>query len=317
MGLSEPRKRPLRVGAGFHDWNHLLNIVIAKGKGYFADEGLEITTVITGGDEKTLQQLENGGIDISVDATAKLLLRAKSRGADLYIVGARRRNSGFALFGAKGLKSIAELKGKVVSASHPNGESDTQMRVALRQVGLNPDRDVTLRYYPEEKHANWNLVERLRSDEVQAVIFGPTKEIEQVLTGAGHRILIDFRYQEPPRQDRLFAATGEIVRDFSKELKGFLKAAIRANRYFAQRENKAEFLRILEAQGFEEDEKDFDAIYEPILEYRIQVDASVHPGGMEMMIGEEKEAGAIKPEFAASDILRLDALRTAQRELGQ
>lgn len=95
------------------------------------------------------------------------------------------------------------------------------------------------------------------------------------------------------------------------------KAAIRANRFFAQRENKAEFLRILKAQGFEEDEKNFDAIYEPILEYRIQVDASVHPGGMEMMIAEEKQAGAISPGFSAVDILRLDALRAAQRELGQ
>jgi hypothetical protein len=76
-------------------------------------------------------------------------------------------------------------------------------------------------------------------------------------------------------------------------------------------------LQILKAQGLEEDEKDFDAIYEPILEYRIQVDASVHPGGMEMMIEEEKQGGAINPGFAAADILHLDALRAAQRELGQ
>jgi ABC-type nitrate/sulfonate/bicarbonate transport system substrate-binding protein len=315
MATSPSGQRRLKVGAGFHDWNHLLNLVIAKAKGYFADEGLEVERVVTGSDENTVERLANGDIDIAVDATAKLLLGAKSRGADLFIVGARRRNSGFAMFGAKGLKTVADLKGKVVSASHPGGESDTQMRVALREAGLHPDRDVRFRYYPEEKHANWEVVERLRSGEVHAVIFGPAKEMESLLVNDGHPILIDYRRQEPPRQDRLFAAAGKVVRDSQPELKSFLKAAIRSNKFFMDPKNQAEVWKIFQDEGFQDEKKDFDAIYEPIVAYRIQADAAVHPAGLELMITEEKQLGAIKADMTAADILRLEALQAAQQEL--
>ncbi|HEY2987184.1 MAG TPA: ABC transporter substrate-binding protein [Candidatus Binatia bacterium] len=306
----------IRAGAGFDDWNHLLNLLIAEAEGYFRAEALSVTPVVTGGDEKTVEALGNGTVDVAVDATAKLLVKARSGGKDIYVVGARRKNSGFTLFGPPGAKTIDDLRGKKISATHPGGESDTQIRVLLRRAGLDAERDVTIQYEMDTKHENWALVEALMSGQVDAIILAPVHAMEEKLRAGGYPVLADLRTAEPPRQDRLLAANGKFAREKAAALTAFLKAVIRTNLFLKEPANRGKVLKIINDAGYNEPQDHFDSLYEPLVGYRLQPDAAIDLAGFDMVVEEEKSFGRIPASFQSADALYLKPLEAAHRELG-
>lgn len=306
----------LRAAAGFDDWNHLLNLLIPEAEGYFRAEGLSVTPVVTGSDEKTVQALGDGTVDVAVDATAKLLLKARSSGKDIYVVGARRKSSGFTLFGPPGAKSLDDLRGKKISATHPGGESDTQIRVLLRRAGLDADRDVAIEYEMDTKHENWALVDALMNGRVDAIILAPVRAMEEKLRRGGYPVLADLRAAQPPRQDRLLAANGKFARDRQPALKAFLKAVVRANFFLKEPANREKILRTINDAGYNESEEHFDALYEPLLGYRLQPDAAVDLAGFDLVVEEEKSFGRIPASFQSAEALYLKPLAEVQRELG-
>jgi len=306
----------IRAAAGFNDWNHVLNLIIAEDQGYFSDEGISVKRVITGSDDNTAKALAAGEIDVSVDATAKLLLKYRSLGKSVCVVGARRRNSGFVLFGPPGARSIHDLRGKTISSTHPGGESDTQIRILLKRAGLVPDRDIMIQYEMDTKHENWALVDELLSGKVDAIILAPIKAMEEKISAAGYSVIADLRAADPPRQDRLLAANKNFARENRGVLKSFLKAFIRTNLLLKDRKNRNEVLAIIRRAGFDESEEHFETLYAPLLGYRFQPDASVHEKGFEMMAEEEKSFGRIPESFNPAEILFLEPLKEAQKELG-
>jgi ABC-type nitrate/sulfonate/bicarbonate transport system substrate-binding protein len=306
----------IRAGAGFNDWNHLLNLLIAEAEGYFRAEGLSVKPVVTGSDEKTVEALGSGSVDVAVDTTAKLLLKARSGGGDIYVVGARRKNSGFTLFGPPGAKTIADLRGKTISATHPGGESDTQIRVLLRRAGLDPDRDVVIQYEMDTKHENWALVDALMSREVDAIILAPVRAMEEKLQQGGYPVLADLRTAKPPRQDRLLAANGKFAREKQPALKAFLKAVVRTNLFLKDPANRERIHKIINDAGYNEPKEHFDSLYEPLVGYRLQPDAAIDLQGFDLVVEEEKSFGRIPASFQGAEALYLKPLEEARRELG-
>lgn len=73
-------EKKLKVAAGHYHLFHRVAPTVAKAKGYFAEEGLEVDISATGADLKSLQALNQGEIDIVVDLKTPVALPARDRG---------------------------------------------------------------------------------------------------------------------------------------------------------------------------------------------------------------------------------------------
>ncbi len=74
------------------------------------------------------------------------LINARLRGAQVKYFGGTMQQLVFQIWAAKDIKTIQELKGKIIAASTPRAALDTATREALKKNGLIPDRDVQILY---------------------------------------------------------------------------------------------------------------------------------------------------------------------------
>jgi hypothetical protein len=139
------------------------------------------------------------------------------------------------------------------------------------------------------------------------------------LKADGYPILVNLQEVFLPRQDRVMVATGHMVNHCHNTVKAFLKGMIKANRFFMERQNKGEIIKIVEDAGFvrevHEDEKLFQAMFENSYT-RIPPDCHLPLEAVEQSIKEQIEQGQIDESITVERIVRIKALQEARREVG-
>jgi NitT/TauT family transport system substrate-binding protein len=116
---------------------------VAQELGLFAKHGLQhslnylaattaVQALAAGSEEIGL--VGNQGIDVALE------------GADTVYVASTVSRFIFQLYGDPSIKSVHDLKGKVVAATQPAASTDYATRMVLRRFGLVPDKDVKIIY---------------------------------------------------------------------------------------------------------------------------------------------------------------------------
>jgi NitT/TauT family transport system substrate-binding protein len=116
---------------------------IAKEAGYFSAEGLDIELVRVGGSTRMVAAMLGGSAPI-IQAGASAALAATAAGSDVVIIGATGTVSPFHLMARPEIKQPGDLKGKKAGITTFGSSSDQVLRIALRQFGLEPNKDVAL-----------------------------------------------------------------------------------------------------------------------------------------------------------------------------
>ena len=315
----------LRLSAAHDEWNHVGFALAAMERGFLAEEGFSDVELITfpGAGEELLEReaqqvdlLAGGLVDIAIDPRTSFLLEARDQGRPVCIVAARRRDHTFVLVGQKGLSSLEDLRGKAVSMGPRGGATDVMLRQVLKDNGLEPDDDVVFEYVGGEMHDSVRVTR-----EFIAGRYGPVKMVGTTAlpwwVENGYPVLADLRTIYPSRHDRVTAANANFAQRQPEALQSFLRGLIRASRWVLDPSNAAEFKQIILDVGFLDDERQrdgFDHLFAGWQE-RGSRDLELPQDGIGLIIDEQKRGGAIAPSFGSSDILRLDALHRAQREL--
>jgi len=315
----------LRVSAAHSEWNHVGIALVAMEEGYFADEGLTDVELIafeeSSGellDREAVQidLLAEGIVDIAIDPRTTFVLEARDQRKPVWIVAARRKSHAFILLGSKGLKSIYDLRGKTIDMGHPGGATDVMMRQLLKDHALDAERDVFISYSGAPMHDEAGRAKAFRGG-----LCGPAILLSsghaQPLMNDGYPILIDLRRPYPSRHDRVTAANEDFCREHPDMLKAFLKGMIRGCRYVLERRNRAAFMKIITEAGFlatEHEKSSFEGLFTSWQE-RVTPDLSLPLEGIQRIVDEVKTAAKISSSFQIEEVLRLEALELAQREL--
>lgn len=308
----------LRISTAHCEWNHDVQALVAMEQGFFREEGLEDVELIAFADDEAAQieALSNGFVDVAMDTLVHRVLAAQDKGADIYIVGPRRKMHSFVVVGQKWLKSLEDLRGQTLHVGK-EGEVTQQLRRILKMVGLEWGVDVKI---AERPNPHMHDIEGFRrsfvAGETLTVYVHPWEAEEW--SRKGYTILADTTKLFPPRQDRVVTAAGKFVEDKSEILKAFLKAYIKASRFIVNRENIEEIRTLLEKAGFVNDEAEKRS-FPKMMEgqwHRLSPDGSLPLDGVEQVIREQKEAGNISEKITLERVLRLEPLYQAQRELG-
>jgi ABC-type nitrate/sulfonate/bicarbonate transport system substrate-binding protein len=210
---------------------------IAEEKKYYAAEDLAVTTYVVGAAAGVLQQLAGGSLNMAQAATDQTL-RAILRGAPIRIVAGAASNAPFRVVAARNLKSWGDLKGRTVSVGGLTDVTLYFLRVMARKNGL-ADRDYDLLY----GGGSPSRLAQLFSGAVAATVLTNPQDFAALERGyvdlgsvpqylphwAQNNLLVDTRW----------AATHRAA------VTAFLRAHIKASRYFCDPANRDDVIAIL------------------------------------------------------------------------
>src|SRR4029434_5095714 len=113
---------------------------VAQLKGFWREEGLDVETILIRG-AVGMQALLGGSVDYT--SASGSTIAAAVRGLPVKLVFISSAKPMFELVSQAQIKSIRELKGKIVGISSRGGSNDLMMQLILQKNGLAPNKDVT------------------------------------------------------------------------------------------------------------------------------------------------------------------------------
>jgi len=159
--------------------------------GIFKKHGLDVDLSLINGGAQTSAALISNSVNVAQFGGGEVL-GAVAGGADLVIVGQLAPVYPYKLYVAKGIKTIADLKGKKVGISNAGGSSDIATRDALKKNGLDPDKDVDM--IAVGSHSNRTAA--LLTGQIDAGLDDPPEDTK--LVAAGLTALINLASQKIP-----------------------------------------------------------------------------------------------------------------------
>jgi NitT/TauT family transport system substrate-binding protein len=144
--LGDPRANagePRRILYGTTASPSNLPIWVAKDAGYFAQRGLNVEPVqIRGGSLIALAIITN---DLPFSGVgAESVVAARAAGGDVVLLACPVDADPVYLITRPEIKSAAELKGQASAVTRYGSSTHFYLRAALKHVGLNPDKDMTV-----------------------------------------------------------------------------------------------------------------------------------------------------------------------------
>jgi ABC-type nitrate/sulfonate/bicarbonate transport system substrate-binding protein len=135
-------QEPLRAGTIFSATQAPL--WAAREGRYFENYGIRNLEVIQfSGGQPVTRALIGGDIQISTTGGAAVV-NARLKGADTVIIARTVSVFPYTLYVSKDIRDPSELKGKRLAVSTVGGSGYVAMQYALRKLGLDPDKDVTM-----------------------------------------------------------------------------------------------------------------------------------------------------------------------------
>ena len=158
-------------------------LFVAIDSGAFKKYGMEVRYIVAGA--RSIQTLISGSVNFSQGVSSRTVPSAVLAGFDAVLIANFSDKFLFTLHSAPEINSLQDLKGKIIGVSGLGGSTDFATRVALREAGLIPDKDVMIRGVggvPE-------TVAALRAKLVQAGTLSPPSSF--VAQKAGFKMLFD------------------------------------------------------------------------------------------------------------------------------
>ena len=213
---------------------------VAQDKGFYKDEGLNVTIKAGGPDIGPMSVLAGGGADVAVDWMPSALA-AREKGFDAVNIAQPFKSSGMMLVCRKdrGVNSVADLKGKNLYVWYYGNE--WPFLSWMNKLGLKPDQDISV------FKQGWDILPLTQGDAacVSAMAYN---EYWQVLNeGLKPEELTVFRYEDEgvaTLEDGLYVV-GDNLKDsaFKDKMVRFVRASMKGWKY--AEENQAEAAEIV------------------------------------------------------------------------
>ncbi len=305
----QERLTPVTAAAVSTHWSVTLGPALALQKGYWRQEGLDVKFTVVSPGSAHVAAFAGGSFQFSVSLNTDVMARAAAPGARIYAIMGSMNQNQYVIFGRRGIKTLADLKGKKIAIDTPGGSHDIFAREALSTVGLSV-RDVALVPVAGTIEVRVNAMLANATDAAVASI-----SQWPMLRPQGVNLLFRMRTLYPDWQTAVNGAHGDILEKNPGAVKGFIKGMIRAYRFMKDARNNAELLQIARDAKITVEEKEWSE------ELAIQrdfwpADGALNLKGTELVLQRERDDGRISKDFTLEKFIRLKPLEEAQRELG-
>jgi NitT/TauT family transport system substrate-binding protein len=129
--------------------------IVADKKGYFKDEGLDLDFINSGASTRSVQQVAAGSAPIGSSSMVDTL-RAIDKGAKVKVFLNSLAVGTHSLIGAKGLKTVKELKGKRVMTGGTGDITNLWWIAMAKANGLDPEKSCYFPARPRRGSRRWS-----------------------------------------------------------------------------------------------------------------------------------------------------------------
>ena len=204
-------------------WNTGLPTAVARGAGFFKEEGLDIRPVTLSSSGPIMMALLMSGQADIVIAGAVAILRGIARGAPVVVVSGHLNRMSYALMTGRGLKTVADLKGKTIGITGIGGMGEFTVVESLRRNGLVKDRDFSVLNIEGGPAAR---IAALKTGKVHAVPLTPGQRVQA--ENDGFTMLLDTREVLTEIPSTVVASTREFANSSPDKMVRFLRALDKA-----------------------------------------------------------------------------------------
>ena len=298
-------KKLVRVVFVSLSWNSEIPVRVAMAKGYFKEQGIAIEPIFIRGGPAAVAALVSGDVDFGSIGGAQAIIRGKSRGLDLNIIGSISNKTNYILLGNKETKGIEDLRGKLVGVTGAGAFSDFAVRTFLKRNGIDPDRDVTLRAIGGTTLRAAALEKGL----IAAAPFSPEDAVR--LVNNGYSLIANLSDSLGIPQS-IIVARGEMLEKYPETSKRFLKALVLGVNL--ARTNKKETIKAGFEAGLKGDPEIVSKAYD--LYFRgLTPDLSIAVDGIQLMLDEDIRNGLVDKKMTVDKVINDRILKRAQEEL--
>jgi len=279
-----------------------LPLVVAQKKGFFDPENLQPELV------QIRPAVAIPGLTIgSVDFTTVLgsTIAARMRGVPLVITGVFADKPMDFLVGAKGIAAPKDLKGKIIGISALGTATHFLTVRVLKAVGLDPEKDVTLRAVGDEGLR----LQALNTGLVQAALLGSQGVIEG--EKAGLKIIVAAAEVIESLPFAGVTTTLAKLKENPQQIKRVLRAGLRGLRYV--QDNKAGTVDVI--QSWYRVEREIAASTYDLARKSFSANGEVNDKGILLSMEFARTTGKFEKEISPSEIIDFTLLREVKKEL--
>jgi ABC-type nitrate/sulfonate/bicarbonate transport system substrate-binding protein len=275
---------------------------VAANRGFFRDEGLDVE-VIRVSPPVSIAALMGGDIDYVMVLGSSV--RAAMRGLPVKVLANFIDALTFGLVAQPGIKSVSELRGKTLGVGALGDSSDLTARIMIRHFGVEPDQEMKILGLGPDSARLATLREKLID---VAIVSPPADSLGKKM---GFNVLA--RAHEIFR----FAAIGlstsdKKIKERPEEVKRVLKALVRANRFM--RQDRLGTIQVLMDWAMVERESAVAAYDDSVAVFN-KNDGTIPEDGLRLVLEQAKKEAKITREIPLTEIMNLNLLREAQKEL--
>ena len=305
-GLSfAQEKRNLRVVFTSLAWNSEIPFRAALARGFFKQQGLQIEPILIRGGPAAMAALASGEVDFAQIGGAQAVMRSRARGLEVSIIGSISNTTNYQLLGGKSIRSLEDLRGKILGVTGAGAFSDFAMRTFLRRQGIDPDKDVTLRAIGGSALRATALEKNL----VAAAPFTPEDTVRLMRIGFPMIANLSDTLNIP---QSIVATRNEVLEKMPDTAKRFLKAFILGIQF--ARGNKADAIKAGYDGGLHGEPDIINQAYQ-LYAPALTADLSLNVAGFQFMLDEDKRSGLIDGKFTLDKVINERILKIAQQEL--
>ena len=276
---------------------------IAKDRGFYARNGLS-AELIQARPAVNIAALLSGDVDYAeVFGSA---IRSAARGAPIRAFSNSIKAPFFSLIAHSSIKSVKELKGRVIGVTSIGGTNQISGRLLFQSFGVDPDKDIKFLAIGEEKF----VVEAFKARRVDAILVAPPFSIMMKREGfpvlANAADVVSFPLAG-------LSTTVDKIRQNRSQVKRVLKSEIEALRYLSA--DAAGSTEIIRKRFAMDDALARDSYAVVVGAY--SRDGRVDQAGVENLLDMERKAGLIPKTMTVDQVIDASIAEEVLKEMGR
>jgi NitT/TauT family transport system substrate-binding protein len=212
---------------------------VAHRAGSFEKHGLKLEPIYIRGGRMGIQAALSGDLLLQLQGASSVVSAWAQGAKDLQFIGAVGNRLDYVLAALPSIRKPEDLKGKRIGVSQIGASSDFIARHAVRQLGLNPEKDVTI-VGVGGAGERWAA---LTGGHIQATVVQPPFTL--LARKAGYPVLIDFSKEDFEYTIAGPLTTRSFIRSERETVMNFMRGLADGMDFYRDEKNKDKVIKFL------------------------------------------------------------------------
>jgi NitT/TauT family transport system substrate-binding protein len=282
-----------------------LALYTALNRGFFKDEGIDLEIVFMPANLASTAVL-NGDLDYNGAVTGTIGAAVQGRPMKVLLFTVSKPL--LFLIGQKNIKDLKQLKGKKIAGSSPGGSATLLANQALKQIGLEPSKDVSVLQMSGNAASRYAVLE---SGVVDASLLSVPENIIAQEKGYNELLFLGDVVEFPQNG---FGTSEKRISENPDEVYRMVRATLRGLQFVWDKNNSEAVTNILMKQWKVNDRKMAAEMARQVGRV-LTKDAYVKPQSVQVLVDLARESAKVTRPVNAMDVVDYSFLDRARKEL--